>query len=155
MGTGTSRLTSGIFMAVLGAGMGFLMQITMLVAQNSVELKDMGVASSTATLFRTIGGSFGVALFGAIYTNRMTDTLSKAGMKGGGGNTADLTPARLRGMDPKVQDVIHHGVTNGIHSVFLWAAAISVLAIAASLFLRGTPLRGTGKPADSSAAMAH
>jgi hypothetical protein len=112
------------------------------------------VASSTATLFRTIGGSFGVALFGAIYTNQMTDTLSKAGLKGGG-STADLTPARLRGMKPEIQDVIHHGVTNGIHSVFLWAAVISVLAVAASLFLRGTPLRGTGKPADSSAAMAH
>ena len=55
MDTDTSRLTSGVYMAVLGAGMGFLMQITMLVAQNSVEMKDMGVASSTATLFRTLG----------------------------------------------------------------------------------------------------
>ncbi|MDH6138564.1 MDR family MFS transporter [Kitasatospora acidiphila] len=152
MGTDTTRLTSGIYMAVLGAGMGFLMQITMLVAQNSVELKDMGVASSTATLFRTIGGSFGVALFGAIYTNRMKDTLAKAHLPSSGGSTADLTPARLRGMKPEVQNVIHHGVTNGIHSVFLWAAAISVLAIAASLFLRGAPLRGAGKPSVEAAA---
>src|SRR5690606_3550883 len=50
MDTGTSRLQTGLFMAVLGAGMGCLMQTTMLVAQNSVEPKDMGVASSTSTL---------------------------------------------------------------------------------------------------------
>ncbi len=61
MDTGTTRLVSGLYMAVLGAGLGFLMQITMLVAQNSVDMKDMGVASSSATLFRTLGGSFGVA----------------------------------------------------------------------------------------------
>ena len=63
----TSRFESSLFMVVLGAGMGFLMQTTMLIAQNSVEQKDLGVASSAATFFRSIGGSFGVALFGAIF----------------------------------------------------------------------------------------
>ncbi|MEU5157965.1 DHA2 family efflux MFS transporter permease subunit, partial [Glycomyces sp. NPDC021274] len=70
MDVGTTRLTSGLYMAVLGAGMGFLMQTTMLIAQNSVEMKDMGVGSSSATLFRTIGGSFGVAIMGAVFTNQ-------------------------------------------------------------------------------------
>ena len=63
-------------MVVLGAGMGFLMQLTMLIAQNSVELKDMGVASSTTTLFRTIGGSFGVALMGTLFANQVRDTMT-------------------------------------------------------------------------------
>ena len=75
-------------MAVLGAGMGFLMQITMLVAQNSVEMKDMGVASSTTTLFRTLGGSFGVAIMGALFTSRVQDTMAEragaAGLDGDG-----------------------------------------------------------------------
>lgn len=77
MDTDTSRLVSGVYMAVLGAGLGFLMQITMLVAQNSVEMKDMGVASSSATLFRTLGGSFGVALMGSLFTSQVTDTMSE------------------------------------------------------------------------------
>ncbi|WP_051970208.1 MDR family MFS transporter [Kitasatospora azatica] len=148
MGTDTTRFTSACFMAVLGAGMGFLMQITMLVAQNSVELKDMGVASSTATLFRTIGGSFGVALFGAIYTNQMKSTTAAAHLPAGSGDNSQLTPAKLKGLPPEIQNVIHHGVSNGIHSVFLWAAVISLVSITASLFLRGLPLRGAGQPAE-------
>ncbi|MFF7634123.1 MDR family MFS transporter [Kitasatospora sp. NPDC008050] len=166
MGVGTTRLTSGLFMALLGAGMGFLMQITMLVAQNSVGLKDMGVASSTATLFRTIGGSFGVALFGAIYTNHLKDTLTQklAGAPGAGGqlDSADqMTPAKLRTLPPPVQDAFHHAVSNGIHSVFVWAALISLVSVVAALFLKGTPLRGAGKAAgekaegNDMAAMAH
>ncbi|MCL2731093.1 MAG: MFS transporter, partial [Actinomycetia bacterium] len=83
MGVHTSRLTSGVFMAVLGAGMGFIMQITMLIAQNSVEMKDIGVGSSSATLFRTIGGSFGVSLFGALFTHKVQHGMqSGAGGKG-------------------------------------------------------------------------
>ncbi|MFE9426621.1 MDR family MFS transporter [Kitasatospora sp. NPDC006697] len=151
MGVGTSQIVSSAYMVVLGAGMGFLMQITMLVAQNSVELKDMGVASSTATLFRTIGGSFGVALFGAIYTNQMTDTLKSRGIPTGGSSNQQLTPASLHTMPAPVQDAIHHGVTNGIHSVFLWGAAISLIAIAASFLLRGAPLRGASQPSEDSA----
>ncbi|MFC8453604.1 MDR family MFS transporter [Kitasatospora sp. NPDC057223] len=148
MGTDTSTLTSAVFMVVLGAGMGFLMQITMLVAQNSVELKDMGVASSTATLFRTIGGSFGVALFGALFnkqvTSTMADRLGEQAGAGAGANPGQMTPAALRTLPAPVQDAYHHAVANGMHTVFLWAAAVSVVAIAAAVFLREVPLRGSG-----------
>nr|WP_270891977.1 MFS transporter [Streptomyces sp. DHE17-7] len=82
MDTDTSRLTSGLYMAVVGLGMGCLMQITMLVAQNSVEMKDMGVASSSTTLFRTLGSSFGVAIMGAIFNHRVQDVMSRAGRSG-------------------------------------------------------------------------
>ncbi|MFE0739602.1 MFS transporter, partial [Streptomyces sp. NPDC058855] len=60
-----------------GLGMGCLMQITMLVAQNSVEMKDMGVASSSTTLFRTLGSSFGVAIMGALFNNRVQDVMTE------------------------------------------------------------------------------
>ncbi|MGK4581515.1 MDR family MFS transporter [Kitasatospora sp. HPMI-4] len=154
LSTDTTRFTSSCYMVVLGAGMGFLMQITMLVAQNSVELKDMGVASSTATLFRTIGGSFGVALFGALFNNRVTETMKErlpnqaSGAKGGGMSQA--SPEALRALPAPVQDAYHHAVSNGMHTVFLWGAVISVVAVAASLFLREVPLRGAGKPDEQS-----
>ena len=153
LGTDSTRFTSSCYMVVLGAGMGFLMQITMLVAQNSVELKDMGVASSTATLFRTIGGSFGVALFGSLYTNRITADLKHLPAIPGHASDAAaanaLTPATLKSMPELFQHAFQHAVASGIHSVFLWAAGITVIAIAAAVFLRDIPLRG-GPSAESS-----
>jgi hypothetical protein len=58
---------------VLGLGMGFIMQMVSLIAQNSVEQKDMGVASSARMFFQQIGGSLGVAAFGAIFARKLTD----------------------------------------------------------------------------------
>ncbi|KRV48957.1 transporter [Wenjunlia vitaminophila] len=153
MDTGTSRVTSGVYMAVLGAGLGFLMQITMLVAQNSVEMKDMGVASSTATLLRTIGSSFGVSVFGVLFANRveatMTDRLgSKAEQYVGGGQ---IDPSRLEELPATVRDAYLHGVSSGTHSVFLWGALISVIAFVVAFAVQEVPLRGGGpKDAPSS-----
>jgi len=149
LSTDTSRFTSACYMVVLGAGMGFLMQITMLVAQNSVELKDMGVASSTATLFRTIGGSFGVALFGALFNDRVTSTMKESGAKAAG-NLGQMGPEALRKLPAPVQDAYHHAVSNGMHTVFLWGAVISLIAVAAAVFMREVPLRGAGQPSEQS-----
>ncbi|GAA2745090.1 MDR family MFS transporter [Kitasatospora cinereorecta] len=148
LGTETSRFTSACYMVVLGAGMGFLMQITMLVAQNSVELKDMGVASSSATLFRTIGGSFGVALFGSLFTNRVTESMKAVpGFNAGGGEgSAQMSPAKLKELPAPLLNAYQHGISNGMHTVFLWGAVISLVAVAAALFLREIPLRGGGQP---------
>ncbi|KJS54744.1 transporter [Streptomyces rubellomurinus subsp. indigoferus] len=156
MGTGTSSFVSACWMIVLGAGMGFLMQITMLLAQNSAELKDMGVASSTATLFRTIGGSFGVALFGALFNNRVADTMKEqlAGKQlppGGLKDPGQMSPADLRQQPDFLQDAYHHAVSNGMHTVFLWGAGVAVIALAAAVFIREVPLRGAGPGADKPA----
>lgn len=151
MDTDTTRFTSGAFMAVLGAGMGFLMQTTMLIAQNSVEMKDMGVGSSSATLFRTIGGSFGVAIFGAIFTNQvqstMVERIGKAGEKMTSSG-AQMDPKRLAQLPPAIKDAYAHAVANGTHHVFVWGALISIIGFAAAWFLKEVPLRGgSTKPA--------
>src|SRR5690606_17743908 len=65
----TSRLASSLYMAVLGVGIGMVMQTLILAAQNAVDVRDMGVVSSTTTFFRSMGGSFGVAIFGAIFSS--------------------------------------------------------------------------------------
>lgn len=152
MDTGTSRLTSGVYMAVLGAGMGFLMQITMLVAQNSVELKDMGVASSATTLFRTLGSSFGVAIMGALFTSRVQDEMAA---QGGGGVTeqsAQLDAASLAKLPDAVREAYQVAVSSGTHAAFTLGAAIAVIGFVAAFFVKEVPLRGAGtKPATEEA----
>jgi EmrB/QacA subfamily drug resistance transporter len=151
----TSRTTSALFMVVLGAGMGFLMQITMLVAQNSVPLRDIGVASSSSTFFRTIGGSFGVSLFGALFSSRvthtMTDRLGAAGGTAVAGH-AQLTPGMLGTLPAPVRDAYDHAVSSGVQSIFLWGALISVIGIGVAVFLQEVPLRATPKAADAAEA---
>lgn len=147
MDTDTTRFTSGLYMAVLGAGMGCLMQITMLVAQNSVEMKDMGVASSSATLFRTLGSSFGVAIMGALFNSRVEDTMaSRAGELGGKvtEQSAQLDADSLRQLAAPVRDAYQHAVSSGTHSAFLLGAVIGVAALVAAVFVKEVPLRGAG-----------
>lgn len=68
MDTGTSQLLTGLYMVLVGIGLGFTMQMSGTVAQNSVSLRDMGAAMSSVNLFRTLGGSLGVAVFGSLFT---------------------------------------------------------------------------------------
>ncbi|TGN84107.1 DHA2 family efflux MFS transporter permease subunit [Streptomyces griseoluteus] len=145
MDTGTTRLTSGIYMAVVGAGMGCLMQVTMLVAQNSVEMKDMGVASSSATLFRTLGSSFGVAVMGALFNNRVQDVMTeRAGALGKGitEKSAQLDAASLAKLPAAAREAYQHAVSAGTHSAFLLGSAIAVVVLVAAVFVKEVPLRG-------------
>ncbi|WP_412076960.1 MDR family MFS transporter [Streptomyces xanthophaeus] len=151
MDTGTSRLVSGVYMAILGAGLGFLMQITMLVAQNSVEMKDMGVASSSSTLFRTLGGSFGVALMGSLFTSQVTNTMSdRLGPEAAGAaGSAQLDAASLAKLPETVRDAYQHAVASGTHSAFVLGAAIALMGFLAAWFVKEIPLRGAAPaPAD-------
>jgi MFS family permease len=147
MDTGTTRFTSGVYMAVLGAGMGFLMQITMLVAQNSVELKDMGVASSATTLFRTLGSSFGVAIMGALFTGRVQDEMAARGGGAATARSAQLDAASLAKLPDPVREAYQFAVSSGTHIAFLVGASVGVIALLAAVFVKEVPLRGAGPEA--------
>ena len=118
----TSRVTSGLYMVVLGLGMGFLMQITTLVAQNSVEPRDIGVASSSRLFFQQIGGSIGVSAFGAIFARRLADALTSASpgvhLSTSGGQ---FDPATVKSLPAAIQHDVYYAVSYAIHGVFLWA----------------------------------
>ncbi|MFJ9826533.1 MDR family MFS transporter [Streptomyces sp. NPDC101160] len=147
MDTGTTRLTSGVYMAVLGAGMGFLMQITMLVAQNSVEMKDMGVASSSTTLFRTLGSSFGVAIMGALFNHQVQHEMAARGGAGGSQLTersAQLDAASLAKLPAALREAYQHAVAAGTHSAFLVGSAVAVLGFVLAFFVKEVALRGAG-----------
>ena len=145
MDTETSRLTSGVYMAVVGAGLGCLMQITMLVAQNSVEMKDMGVASSSATLFRTLGSSFGVAIMGALFNSRVQDAMSeRAGALGSKitEQSAQLDAASLAKLPAPAREAYQFAVSDGTHAAFVLGAVVAVVALVAAVFVKEVPLRG-------------
>lgn len=149
-----TRLQSGLYMAVLGAGMGFLMQITMLVAQNSVEMKDMGVASSSTTLFRTIGGSFGVSLFGALFSHQVQHAMSaRAGAQGPGltSGGAQLSPAAVAHLPAAAKDAYFHAVASGTHIVFLWGSVVALISFVAAWFVKEIALRGASPAASDEA----
>lgn len=117
MSTGTTRPVTGVFMVFIGIGSGLTQQMTTTIAQNSVEVRDIGAASGVVTLLRTLGGSLAVAVFGGIYTS----------------HTAGLTGAAVDG-----------GVAAAIRVIFVIVAVASVLGLAAALGIRETPLRGQG-----------
>ncbi|GEC05536.1 hypothetical protein SSP24_31910 [Streptomyces spinoverrucosus] len=155
MDTGTSRVTSGVFMAVVGLGLGFLMQVTMLVAQNSVEMKDMGVASSSSTLFRTLGSSFGVAIMGALFNNRVQDVMTeRAGALGSQvtEQSAQLDAASLAKLPEAAREAYQYVVSAGTHSAFLLGAVVAAVALVAAVFVKEVALRGSESDAEGASA---
>ncbi len=147
LGVSTTRLTSGTFLVVLGLGMGLLMQTISLIAQNSVELKDIGVASSSRLFFQQIGGSIGVSVFGAIFARRLTDALSArlpgTHLRAPGGQ---VNPATVAGLPPTIRHDVFFAISHAIDGVFIWAAPAMVAALAVALFIKEIPLRGTPEP---------
>jgi len=140
----TTRTTSGLYYVVLGLGMGFIMQMVSLIAQNSVEQRDMGVASSARMFFQQIGGSLGVAAFGAIFASRLTDSLASGAGTGGhvsiGG--ADLDPATVNSLSGPVRQDVFVAIAHAVQGVFMWALPAAVLIFVLALFIKEVPLRG-------------
>lgn len=140
----TAPVTASALGLVIGAGMGLVMQSTMLITMNSADPRDMGAASGTVTLLRTIGGSMGIALLGGLYAVRMRDGLSAhlgpaaADQLTVGG---DLTPGLLPGLPAQAGDAVREAVTGGLHGVLIGAAVLAVIAFAVSWLIREVPLR--------------
>ena len=151
MGLGTTKLTTAIFMIVLGAGMGCLMQTTNLIAQNSVELKDIGAATGAATFTRTLGGSLGVSILGALYTHQLTSHMAAVGLHAASGSTSTMTPKALDALKqshPSIAHMFQQAVVAGSQHIYVVAGVVAVVAVVLAWFVREVPLRG-GAPAPS------
>jgi MFS family permease len=149
IGVNTSRWTTGIDYAVLGLGMGFLMQMLSLIAQNSVELRDMGVATSARMFFQQMGGSLGVAAFGAIFAHKLTSSMSS--LAAGGQvpvSGASLDPSAVTRLQGPVREAVLSGIAQAVHTVFLWAIPATVLVFLLALLIKEVPLRGRATPAE-------
>ncbi|WP_406001149.1 DHA2 family efflux MFS transporter permease subunit [Streptomyces sp. NBC_00829] len=133
---------------VFGSGLGLVMQVLVLVVQNAVRYEDLGVATSGATFFRSIGASFGVAIFGTIFTNRLennlADALSTQTVPSGVG-PAQLAadPRAIAELPASLRPTVLQAYASSITDVFLYAVPVVLVAFVVSWFLREDKLRGS------------
>jgi EmrB/QacA subfamily drug resistance transporter len=150
LGASGSPLTAALFMVVFGAGFGMVTQILMVAIQNAVEPREIGVATASANLFRALGGSVGVAIYGAVFTSGLRHWLPLElphhvphGITATGIQT---TPGRLQALSPAIQQGVAHAVGHSLSDVFLFAAPIALVGFMIVTLLREKPLRGRADP---------
>jgi hypothetical protein len=149
---GTSTLYASFAMLVMGLGLGLVMQVLVLAVQNAVDYSELGVATSGATLFRSMGGSLGTAVLGAVFTNRLTHEL--AGTPGAQAISGSINPAGLQHLPAAARDAYIGAFTGAVRTVFLVAAAIVVVAFLLSWLIEERPLRQTVETAGVAEAFA-
>ncbi|MFF8383622.1 MDR family MFS transporter [Streptomyces kanasensis] len=148
-----------LYFFVFGAGLGLVMQVLVLVAQNSVGYEDLGVATSGATFFRSIGASFGVAVFGTIFTSRLTGKLTDAlaGQDvppGVDARAVSADPRAIAELPPALRPAALDAYATSITDVFLYASPVVLLAFVIAWFLREDRLRGSVTAPDPSETLA-
>jgi hypothetical protein len=146
MDRGTTRLESSLFMLVLGLGLGMVMQVLVIALQNAVEHRDLGIATSSNTFFRSLGGAFGAALFGAILAGRLAFHLPRLLPPGSEGvDPALLTgsPAMMHQLPPDVQAAVAEAFARSTTTVFRWAIPFALVSLLLVLAIPEHPLRDT------------
>jgi EmrB/QacA subfamily drug resistance transporter len=138
----TSSWLGAGYMLILGLGLGLVMQVLVLAAQNAVDFRLLGVATSASTMFRQVGGSIGVSAFGAIFANRLGLELAERIPPGVHVSTA-ADPALVRQLPPAVHEPYVAAFAAALHPVFLVAAAVAVVAFALTWLLQDVSLRET------------
>ncbi|WP_405481544.1 DHA2 family efflux MFS transporter permease subunit [Streptomyces sp. NBC_00009] len=144
---------------VFGLGLGLVMQVLVLIVQNAVSYEDLGVATSGATFFRSIGASFGVAIFGTIFASRLgdklTDALAGRSLPPGVDVSAlQSDPRGIGGLPPAVRGPVLHAFSSSITDVFLYAAPVALVAFVLAWFLREDKLRGSVTAPDGTETLA-
>lgn len=140
----TSLWIVGVAMAVVGIGVGMTMQNLVLAVQNDVPLRDLGAASASVTFFRSLGGTIGVSVLGAVLANRVTADLSAAlHVPPGKESTGSVSALNLSALPPQVQQVVHTVYGDATAHIFLISAAVAVVGVVAALLLKPIMLRNT------------
>jgi EmrB/QacA subfamily drug resistance transporter len=136
---------ASVFMLVLGVGIGLVMQVIVLVVQNDAPPRDIGVATSTATFFRSMGGSLGVALFGAIFASRLTSELKTlpgdAAARFSGG--VNISPDQVHSLSPAIRHDFLLAFVDALQPVFMVGAAVTLVAFILAWMLKEVPLRAS------------
>ncbi|WTW96062.1 MFS transporter [Streptomycetaceae bacterium NBC_01309] len=149
LGVGTPLALAGLYMLVLGVGLGLSSQVLVLAIQNDVDPDDIGTATSSASFFRSMGGAVGVGVLGAILSSRLSsgipDLMAERHVAPPPGTDVGHllgSPSAIHELDAPVRDVVLDGFTDGLHTVFLTAAPVTLLGFLAVLAIREVALRG-------------
>lgn len=146
LGAHTSYWRLALAMLVLGIGIGMCMQVLTIVVQSTVAYEDLGVATSGVTFLRTLGSSFGAAVFGTVFANVLADTLPGAVAASPGVDPqAVSTPEALHAYPADQIAPIVEAYAHAVHVVFLYAIPVPILGFVLALFLKEVPLRGTAR----------
>lgn len=153
----SSELQTSGYVLLLGIGLGMVMQVLVIAVQNSVEYRDLGVATSGATLFRLIGGSLGTAILGAIFASRLSANLARViadpVMAAGLGDGSHMTAAVLSRLSPEVRQAYGTAFTSSLNTVFFVAACMCAVGFALAWLLPEKPLRATAAAAAGNAGL--
>jgi EmrB/QacA subfamily drug resistance transporter len=155
----SSTWETSIYFFVFGAGLGLVMQVLVLVVQNAVSYEDLGVATSGATFFRSIGAAFGVAVFGTIFTNRLEDKLTDAlaGQQvppGAGPAELAADPRAIAELPPSLRPSVLDAYATSITDVFLYAVPVVLVAFVVAWFLKEDKLRASVTAPDTTQTLA-
>ncbi|MFD9482543.1 MDR family MFS transporter [Streptomyces sp. NPDC059991] len=153
MGPDSGAWLESLYMFVFGLGIGLCMQVLTIAVQNTVDYADLGTATSGVTFFRTLGSSFGTAVFGTIYTNTLKPNLSDgiaAAAKAGGADPAALaraaqSPEGLKSLPSATAEPIVQAYADSLHTVFLWTVPVAAVGFVVALFLKQVELRDTAR----------
>jgi DNA-binding MarR family transcriptional regulator len=149
----TSSLLTNVYFFILGLSLGLILQVLVIAVQNTADYADLGAATSGVTFFRSIGGAFGVAICGAIFSNRLASELRSAlaGVRlppGFNPAVAQSNPRALKALPPAVHTAVLQAYAHSIDRIFIYVAPIAAAAFVVSWFLREVPLRQTAGAAD-------
>ncbi|XBH20871.1 MDR family MFS transporter [Jonesiaceae bacterium BS-20] len=135
-----------VYLFVFGAGLGLVMQVVVLVVQNSVDPHDVGTATSSNNYFREVGAALGVAIFGTLFTNRLFTNLqgvfTDAGMsdQDAAGASATIDPAAMKELPEAIQSGIIDAYADSLAPVFLYVVPFILVAFVVAIFLKEIPL---------------
>jgi EmrB/QacA subfamily drug resistance transporter len=152
LGIHTNFWIVSLYLFILGVGIGASLQVLIIAVQNAVDYADLGAATSGATFFRSIGGSFGTSVFGAIFSGVLAGDIAGAlhgvPLPSGISASAGASPAVLQHLPVAIRDGYIGGFAQALHTVFLYATPLAALGFVLSLFLKQVPLRDTVRAVD-------
>ncbi|MFT3898986.1 MAG: MDR family MFS transporter [Gordonia sp. (in: high G+C Gram-positive bacteria)] len=149
----TSILVTSVYIFVLGMGIGLIMQVLVLVVQNTAKYEDLGTATSAITFFRTLGMSFGAAVMGTIYANHLKVELPAALMQAGVRDPSVVaTPAKLHELPDAQRMPIVHAYADTLEGMFIWVVPVALFAFVVAWFLPQRPMRQAAKESATGAA---
>jgi EmrB/QacA subfamily drug resistance transporter len=160
IGVATPYWQTALMIYLFGAGLGFSMQIVVTIVQNAVDRRHMGTATSSVAFFRSMGGTFGAAVFGAILSSRLAVHLADefGGQAGGaatGGGDVSNNVEQIQQLPEPAHAMVLQAFADALHDVFWWAIPIVFIALVVSFFIKEVPLKMRNEPEPEEVALTH